>query len=74
MTNACVAQQAWNARYPNLARTFIDQVRQLEAHPVTATVTVPQVGDTTVVFDGGALLDWFATMATKSPEGVARVG
>jgi hypothetical protein len=28
-----------------------------------------QVGDTTVVLDGGALLAWFATMATKSPEG-----
>lgn len=69
MTNACVAQQACNARYPNLARTFIDQVRRLEAHPVTTTVTVPQVGDTTVVLDGGALVDWFATSATKSPEG-----
>jgi hypothetical protein len=36
---------------------------------VTTTVAVPQVGDTTVVLDGGALLDWFGGMATHSPEG-----
>ena len=69
MTGACVAQSACKARYPDLARTFIDQVRQLEAHPVTTTVTVPKVGEIKVVLDGGALVDWFATMATNSPAG-----
>jgi len=68
MTNACVAQKECNARYPSLAQTFIGQVNQLEASPVTTTVNVPGVGDTAVVLDGGALLDWFATIATHSPE------
>jgi len=69
MTNACVAQPACNARYPNLARTFIDQVRRLEAQPVTTTVAVPNVGDVKVVLDGSALLDWFATTATNAAAG-----
>jgi pimeloyl-ACP methyl ester carboxylesterase len=69
MTQACVAQPACNARYPNLAQTFIDQVRKLEANPVATIVTLPQVGDVRVVLDGGALLDWFANTATKSPAG-----
>jgi pimeloyl-ACP methyl ester carboxylesterase len=68
MTNACTAQPTCNTRYPNLAQTFIDQVNQLETHPFTTTVNVPQVGDTTVVLDGGALLGWFTTIATHFPE------
>jgi pimeloyl-ACP methyl ester carboxylesterase len=67
MTNACVAQTACNARYPDLRQTFIDQVKQLEAHPVTTTINVPDVGDTKVVLDGGALLDWFSHYGTHLP-------
>jgi pimeloyl-ACP methyl ester carboxylesterase len=66
MTNACAAQPACQARYPNLAQTFIDQVNQLDAHPVTTTVNVPQVGDTAVVLDGVALMGWLIT-ATHFP-------
>jgi pimeloyl-ACP methyl ester carboxylesterase len=69
MTNACVAQPACNARYPNLARIFIDQVIRLEANPVTTTVAVPNVGDVKVVLDGSALLDWFGGTATNSAAG-----
>jgi pimeloyl-ACP methyl ester carboxylesterase len=69
MIAACVAQPACNARYPDLAKTFIAQVRRLEAQPVTTTVALPKVGAVKVVLDGNALVDWFATLATKSPEG-----
>ncbi len=74
MTQACAAQPACNARYPDLARTFIEQVGRLEAHPVTTTVAVPRVGDVTVVLDGGALLDWFAPKWPASLPRVSRGG
>ncbi|WP_231987799.1 alpha/beta fold hydrolase [Mycobacterium sp. 852002-51152_SCH6134967] len=68
MTNACVAQPACQTRYPNLAESFIRLVNQLEERPVTTTVAVPSVGDTEVVLDGGALLNWFVPLATHFPE------
>lgn len=67
VTEACAAQPACQARYPDLAETFITQVNRLEAAPVTATVDVPQLGETEVVLDGGALLAWFVPMATHFP-------
>jgi pimeloyl-ACP methyl ester carboxylesterase len=67
MTAVCTAQPACQARYPNLAQTFIDQVNRLEAHPITTTVNVPKVGDSKVVLDGGALLNWFTTLGTHFP-------
>ncbi|MFG2874791.1 alpha/beta fold hydrolase [Streptomyces sp. NPDC048337] len=69
---ACAAQPACNERYPNLPATFEKLVRDLEAKPVTTTVTVP--GDdkpVKVVLDGGALVTWLAT-ATHVAEGVPR--
>jgi pimeloyl-ACP methyl ester carboxylesterase len=68
MMSVCTAQPACQARYPNLADTFVSLVNQLEAHPVRTTVNPPGVGDTTVVLDGGALLNWFTTMATHFPD------
>ena len=68
MMSVCTAQPACQAHYPNLADTFVSLVNQLEAHPVRTTVNVPGVGDTTVVLDGGALLNWFTTMATHFPD------
>jgi pimeloyl-ACP methyl ester carboxylesterase len=68
MTSTCSAQSACQARYPNLTETFVRLVNQLEQRPITATVAVPGVGDTKVVLDGGALLNWFVPMATHFPE------
>ncbi|MFC7450049.1 alpha/beta hydrolase [Rhodococcus daqingensis] len=67
MTKACAAQAECQARYPDLAETFTKLVNQLEERPVTTTVTVPEVGDTTVVLDGNALLNWFVPVATHLP-------
>jgi pimeloyl-ACP methyl ester carboxylesterase len=67
MIKACVEQPACGARYPDLAKTFVEQVSRLEVRPVTTTVNVPEVGETTVVLDGGALMGWFATLATHFP-------
>lgn len=67
MTSVCTAQQACQAHYPGLVDTFVRQVGQLEAHPVTTTVNVAGVGDTKVVLDGGTLLNWFTTLATHFP-------
>ncbi|MEU2632486.1 alpha/beta hydrolase, partial [Kitasatospora sp. NPDC007106] len=39
--DACAQQPACNDRYPHLKATFERLVRQLEARPVTTTVTVP---------------------------------
>ncbi|MFF9819358.1 alpha/beta fold hydrolase [Streptomyces sp. NPDC014006] len=58
IVSACAAQPSCRQRYPDVGATFLRMVRQLEAHPVTTHVTVPQVGTVKVVLDGGALLNW----------------
>ncbi|MFD7256747.1 alpha/beta fold hydrolase [Streptomyces sp. NPDC059874] len=69
---ACADQPACNKRYPNLAATFEKLVSDLEAKPVTTTVTVPgNDKPVKVVLDGGALVTWLAT-ATHAAEGVPR--
>jgi pimeloyl-ACP methyl ester carboxylesterase len=56
---ACSAQAACAARYPNLDATFTRLVGQLEARPITTTVTLPDTGQSVqVVLDGGAILQW----------------
>jgi pimeloyl-ACP methyl ester carboxylesterase len=55
---ACEAQPACAARYPHLSRTLTEQVRRLEAHPLTLTVPPPGGGTPVkVVLDGGALVN-----------------
>ncbi|MFG2662474.1 alpha/beta hydrolase, partial [Streptomyces sp. NPDC048425] len=55
---ACAAQPACKARYPDLPRMLTEQVRKLEAHPLTLNVTPPSGGKPVkVVLDGGALLN-----------------
>ncbi|MEU9082800.1 alpha/beta fold hydrolase [Streptomyces sp. NPDC048357] len=55
---ACAAQPACKDRYPDLHRTLTEQVRKLEAHPLTLNVTPPSGGKPVkVVLDGGALLN-----------------
>ncbi|MGI5403755.1 alpha/beta fold hydrolase [Streptomyces sp. CA-135486] len=69
---ACAEQPACNDRYPNLSDTFERLVRELEARPVTTTVTVPdQPTPVKVVLDGGVLVNWL-TSATHLAAGVPR--
>ncbi|WP_330297620.1 alpha/beta hydrolase [Streptomyces sp. NBC_00503] len=55
---ACAAQPACKDRYPDLPRMLTEQVRKLEAHPLTLNIT-PKDGGKPVktVLDGGALLN-----------------
>ncbi|MEG3627514.1 alpha/beta fold hydrolase [Streptomyces poriticola] len=69
---ACAQQPACNSRYPNLSDTFERLVRELEARPVTTTVTVPdRPAPVEVVIDGGVLVNWL-TSATHLAAGVPR--
>ncbi|MER6446508.1 transporter [Streptomyces venezuelae] len=55
---ACAAEPACKNRYPDLPRTLTEQVRKLEAHPLTLNVPPPGGGKPVkVVLDGGALMD-----------------
>ncbi|MGW5419383.1 alpha/beta fold hydrolase [Streptomyces sp. NPDC003943] len=69
---ACEQQPACNTRYPHLKATFERLVGEVEAHPVTTTVTVPgQPKPVKVVLDGGVLVNWLAS-ATHVAAGVPR--
>ncbi|MFC9612636.1 alpha/beta fold hydrolase [Streptomyces sp. NPDC056938] len=66
---ACADQPACNHRYPNLPATFDRLVRQLEAKPVTTTVTVPgHAKPVKVVLDGGALVNWMTSATHVAPQ------
>lgn len=55
---ACAAQPACEERYPDLPGTLTEQVRKLEAQPLTLNVPPPSGGKPVkVVLDGGALLN-----------------
>lgn len=71
MFAACTAQPACAANYPNLRHTFINEVKKLEAHPVTAEVTLQSGSKVKVVLDGGVLLNWLVT-ATHFPTVMAQ--
>ncbi|MCX5610765.1 alpha/beta hydrolase [Streptomyces sp. NBC_00047] len=67
---ACADQPACNKRYPNLSATFEKLVSDLEAKPVTTTVTLPgSEKPVKVVLDGGTLVNWL-TSATHTAEAV----
>ncbi|WP_327086305.1 alpha/beta hydrolase [Nonomuraea sp. NBC_01738] len=69
---ACADQPACDRRYPNLSATFDRLVRELEAKPLTTTVTPPGSPNAVkVVLDGGALVNWL-TSATHVATGVPR--
>ncbi|MFD9123461.1 alpha/beta hydrolase [Kitasatospora sp. NPDC059571] len=69
---ACAQQAACNDRYPDLKRTFLRLVSELEARPVTTTVSVPGHPEPVkVVLDGGTLVNWL-TAATHVATGVPR--
>lgn len=66
---ACADQPACNRRYPNLSATFDKLVRDLEAHPVTTTVTLPGSDKPVkVVLDGGALVSWMTSATHVAPQ------
>ncbi|MGW1864961.1 alpha/beta hydrolase [Streptomyces mauvecolor] len=66
---ACGDQPACNKRYPNLSATFDKLVRDLEAKPVTTTVTLPGGGKPVkVVLDGGALVNWMTSATHVAPQ------
>ncbi|MFB7609555.1 alpha/beta fold hydrolase [Streptomyces gardneri] len=69
---ACAEQAACNTRYPNLKATFLRLVSELEANPLTVTVTVPVHPEPVkVVLDGSQLVTWL-TFASHLAEGVPR--
>ncbi|WP_431676231.1 alpha/beta fold hydrolase [Kitasatospora sp. KL5] len=69
---ACADQPACNTRYPGLKATFERLVSELEAEPVTTTVTVPGHPEPVkVVLDGGVLVNWL-TFASHLAAGVPR--
>ncbi|MER7950657.1 alpha/beta fold hydrolase [Streptomyces sp. NPDC096079] len=69
---ACEEQPACATRYPHLKDTFLRLVSELEARPVTTTVTVPDRPEPVkVVLDGGNLVGWL-TSATHVAAGVPR--
>ncbi|MEV6732807.1 alpha/beta fold hydrolase [Streptomyces sp. NPDC051364] len=66
---ACAEQPACNRRYPNLAATFERLVRELEAKPVTTTITLPDSQkQVKVVLDGGALVNWMTAATHVAPQ------
>ncbi|MEU9037887.1 alpha/beta hydrolase [Streptomyces sp. NPDC048352] len=66
---ACAEQPACNRRYPNLSATFERLVRDLEAKPVTTTVTLPDSRkQVKVVLDGGALVNWMTAATHVAPQ------
>ncbi|MER6997700.1 alpha/beta fold hydrolase [Streptomyces sp. NPDC000410] len=63
---ACAAEPACKSRYPDLPRTLTEQVRKLEARPLTLNVPPPSGGKPVkVVLDGGALLDLIIAFAVR---------
>ncbi|MEU8436501.1 alpha/beta fold hydrolase [Streptomyces sp. NPDC029216] len=66
---ACADQPACKRRYPNLPATFERLVRDLEAKPVTTTVTLPDSHkQVKVVLDGGALVNWMTSATHVAPQ------
>ncbi len=60
---ACAAQSACAGQYGDLAGAFGKLVQQLEANPLTTTGQYdPTVPPVTVVLDGGALVNWLASV------------
>ncbi|MFD3945611.1 alpha/beta fold hydrolase [Streptomyces sp. NPDC058579] len=65
--DACAAQPRCKSRYPDLPLTLTEQVRRLEAQPLTLTVPPPGGGDPVkVVLDGGALVNLLVANAVPA--------
>ncbi|MFJ7592228.1 alpha/beta fold hydrolase [Streptomyces sp. NPDC097617] len=58
IADACAAQPACKSRYPDVVGTLNEQVRKLEAQPLTLTASPPKGGAPVEVdIDGGALVN-----------------
>ena len=65
---ACVAQPACNTAHPHLEQTFTGLVDQLDAKPLTPTISDPNTGkNIKVMLDGGALIDWLRNQTYSVP-------
>ncbi|KOG55587.1 transporter [Streptomyces virginiae] len=72
---ACAADPRCKSRYPDIERTLNEQVRKLDAHPLTLNVRPPQGGDPVkVVLDGGALVNLLVAKAIPFAEVPAAIG
>ncbi|MGK5731690.1 alpha/beta fold hydrolase [Streptomyces sp. URMC 124] len=66
---ACAAEPRCKRRYPDLPRTLTQQVRRLEARPLTLNARPPRGGDPVrVVLDGGALVDLLVSNAVRAED------
>lgn len=64
---ACEAQPRCKSRYPHLRRTLDEQVRRLEAHPLTVRAQPPAGGPPVKVdLDGGAVVNLLVGNAVKA--------
>ncbi|MGW2336386.1 alpha/beta fold hydrolase [Streptomyces sp. NPDC001685] len=64
---ACAAQPRCARRYPDLPRTLTEQVRRLEARPLTVMAAPPSGGaPVKVVLDGGALVNLLVANAVPA--------
>ncbi|MFF8378247.1 alpha/beta fold hydrolase [Streptomyces sp. NPDC015661] len=64
---ACEAQPRCKSRYPHLRRTLDEQVRRLEAHPLTLMAEPPGGGNPVKVdLDGGALINILVANTVKA--------
>ncbi|MCA6091083.1 alpha/beta hydrolase [Streptomyces sp. SCA3-4] len=72
---ACAAEPRCKSRYPDLPRTLTEQVRRLEAQPLTLSARPPRGGDPVeVVLDGGALLDLLVAHSVPATDVPAAIG
>ncbi|MEU3407368.1 alpha/beta fold hydrolase [Streptomyces sp. NPDC006670] len=61
---ACAAEPRCKSRYPDLRRTLDEQMRKLDAQPLTLDVRPPQGGDPVkVVLDAGAVINLLVAKA-----------
>ncbi|MFE4686624.1 alpha/beta fold hydrolase [Streptomyces sp. NPDC056721] len=66
---ACAAEPRCKSRYPDLTTTLTEQVRRLEAKPLTLNAKPPSGGDPVkVVLDGGAVLNLLVANAVKAKD------
>ncbi|MBT2382242.1 alpha/beta hydrolase [Streptomyces sp. ISL-11] len=64
--DACAAEPRCKSRYPDLRQTLNEQVRKLEAQPLTLNARPPSGGDpVNVVLDGGTLLNMLVAFNVK---------
>ncbi|RSS72769.1 alpha/beta hydrolase [Streptomyces sp. WAC06614] len=66
---ACAAEPRCKSRYPDVRRILDEQVRKLEAQPLTLNARPPKGGDPVkVVLDGGTLLNLLVAFAVRPPD------